>query len=31
MQNQKWYKRLRVAEIIADAVIPFAAGFEGFL
>jgi hypothetical protein len=30
MENQKWYKRLKVAEIIAAAIIPFAAGFEGF-
>ncbi len=29
MENQKWYKRLKVAEIIAAAIIPFAAGFEG--
>ncbi len=29
MWNQKWYKRLKVAEIIAAAIIPFAAGFEG--
>lgn len=28
MENQKWYKRLKVAEIIAAAFIPFAAGFE---
>lgn len=30
MENQKWYKRLKVAEIIAAAIIPFAAGFDGF-
>ncbi|NJD54213.1 MAG: DUF4231 domain-containing protein [Candidatus Methanoperedens sp.] len=29
MENQKWYKRLKVAEIIAAAIIPFAAGFDG--
>lgn len=29
MENQKWYKRLMLAEIIAAAIIPFAAGFEG--
>jgi hypothetical protein len=29
MENQKWYKRLKVAEIIAAAIIPFAAGFGG--
>jgi hypothetical protein len=29
MENQKWYKLLKVAEIIAAAIIPFAAGFEG--
>lgn len=29
IENQKWYKRLKVAEIIAAAIIPFVAGFEG--
>ncbi len=29
MENQKWYKRLKIAEIIAAAIIPFAAGFDG--
>ena len=29
MENQKWYKRLKVVEIIAAAIIPFAAGFDG--
>ncbi len=29
MENQKWYKRLKVAEIIAAAIIPFVASFEG--
>lgn len=28
-ENQKWYKLLKVAEIIAAAIIPFVAGFEG--
>ncbi len=28
MENQKWYKRLKAAEIIAAAIIPFAAGFD---
>jgi hypothetical protein len=30
IENQKWYKRLKIAEIIAAAIIPFAAGFDGF-
>ncbi|HEY9205322.1 MAG TPA: DUF4231 domain-containing protein [Candidatus Methanoperedens sp.] len=30
MENQKWYKRLKIAEIIAAAIIPFTAGFDGF-
>lgn len=30
MENQKWYKRLKVAEIIAAAIIPFVSGFNGF-
>jgi hypothetical protein len=30
MENQIWYKRLKIAEIIAAAIIPFAAGFDGF-
>ena len=29
MENQKWYKRLKVVEIIVAAIIPFAAGFDG--
>ena len=29
MENQKWYKRLKVAEIISAAIIPFTAGFDG--
>jgi len=29
MENQRWYKRLKIAEIIAAAIIPFAAGFDG--
>ncbi len=29
MENQKWYKRLKIAEIIAAAIVPFAAGFDG--
>jgi hypothetical protein len=29
MENQKWYKRLKVAEIIAAAIIPFVAGLSG--
>src|SRR5436190_7755112 len=27
--NQRWFKRLRFAEIVAAAVIPFLAGFAG--
>lgn len=30
MENQKCYKRLKIAEIIAAAIIPFASGFDGF-
>ncbi len=29
MENQKWYKRLKIAEIVAAAIIPFAPGFDG--
>ncbi len=27
MENQQWFKRLKVAGIVAAAVIPFAAGY----
>ena len=30
IENQKWYKRFKIAEIIAAAIIPFASGFDGF-
>lgn len=30
IENQKWYKRLKIAEIIAAAIIPFVAGLDGF-
>jgi Protein of unknown function (DUF4231) len=28
-ENQRWFKRLRFAEIVAAAIIPFLAGFAG--
>jgi len=28
LANQRWYKRLKIAAIVAAAMIPFAAGFE---
>lgn len=30
IDNQKWYKRLKISEIIAAAIIPFIAALEGF-
>ena len=30
IENQKWYKRLKIAEIIAAAIIPFIAALDGF-
>jgi len=28
-ENKNWFHRLKVGEIVAAAMIPFAAGFEG--
>jgi hypothetical protein len=28
IENQQWFKRLKIAGIVAAAIIPFAAGFE---
>lgn len=30
IETQKWYKRLKISEIIAAAIIPFKAALDGF-
>jgi hypothetical protein len=30
IETQKWYKRLKISEIIAAAIIPFIAALDGF-